>query len=135
MATLENATNSIGTSFITSQADLENWDGTKDIIIMNNFTITGSYTPPVVKNNIIITGNQFTITIDTLTITTWDGCFTTDPTLIITMYINDLNTIFSNPIIINGFILPNTQIYGTYNIIISRCSNNMIGVFSQYFAT
>jgi len=135
MTTLLNATNSIGTSFITSQSDLLNWNGTTDIIIMNNFTITDSYIPPIISTNITINGNQFTITIDGSTITSWDGFLSTNPELIININVNDLNVVFSQPLLLSGFILSNNQVYGTYNISIHRCSNNMIGYFSQYFLT
>lgn len=114
-------------SIITSQLELEAWDGTTDVEIGASFTISDTYTQHVLDSDVTINGNGYTITIDS-TITTFNGLFSILESSTGTFNINNINLYFSGTTeVFGGIIGDYTLTTSPYTLTISYCSATGFG--------
>ena len=134
-----NGSNTI--TYVTSQSDLQNWDGISNLYLSNDFTITYPYIQPIIYGtNLYVNGRGYTITIDVASfrsvgIYTWGSFFLISPGNNIYMYVTGINLYFTLPMRENGLILLNSQSNNTYIIDIHFTSIVMVGAISSYFVT
>jgi len=120
-------------TFVTCEADLQSWDGNSDISVRNDITLSTTFIPISVINNITFEGNGFILTVDTVHSVPWAGFFYVI-TAGLTVTINNATIIFSNPItLVAGGILFNTaQTTQIYKLLSKNCMMKMYPVFIFY---
>ena len=120
-------------TFVTSQSDLQGWDGATDLFIRNSFEITTDFTPITVQGDVTIQGNGFVLSVKNTDITLWDGFLivTTAMTLtfknVIAKFDYPLQLNANNDIIFNTIESTSSFTMITYNSVVE-----MLPVFATF---